>query len=292
MGRFGGSFLFAPLMIAAALVTGQASAGILKIFSSIPGKSQACVTALAKVRGGKKAQTYGREQFEARSLQVQKVSKKDLNSLKDGKQRFSDLVEHLVDEPFVMGRRFPAQEVFRYEQLTAPEQHLVDELMSAAKDPVLVAAARNSKGTQDLIRDRGLGLSLNDYIDIIEAIHPESKGKMEVGAWRVLLKTGESLSVVFTSGNLFALDGAESDESLMKALGTLRDVGKSIGDVAAIQFFHTHPGLMPLNDVDFKSLNRAMSEFDGLDIATHFYAISETVQGKRYVFHNGVELVK
>lgn len=126
--------------------------------------------------------------------------------------------------------------------------------------------------------------------DKAEALHEVSDG-VEVGAWRIMLKSGRVITAIMTSSHYGLIRGAHNEAALMKVLHKNK---AGFEDIAIVQYFHTHPrteeaGVAPLSDADFSATTDFFNLFSpkNPEVRIHMYAITQTRSGVTVVFHHG-----
>jgi hypothetical protein len=113
---------------------------------------------------------------------------------------------------------------------------------------------------------------------------------VEIGAFVITLTDGRVMTAVFTSSAIH-LDAADLQKALLQPLIRAKNIPWT--SVAAVQFFHTHPGslAMPLSksDTDLaRNIRKLFLAQGGVNIESHVYAIAHNSEGV-LIFHHGIK---
>jgi hypothetical protein len=128
------------------------------------------------------------------------------------------------------------------------------------------------------------------YSFAMESVAREKDRGVEIGAFLITLQDGRVMTAVFTSSTIH-MDLEDLQKALLQPL--IRGKNVAWKDIAAVQFFHTHPGPLasPLtkSDTDLaRNIRQLFLSQGGVKIESHVYAIAHDAQGV-LIFHHGIK---
>lgn len=182
-------------------------------------------------------------------------------------------------------------------ELSKEVRKLIDQILDKAKDPKYIKrgiSEQFQKNSNDYLENMA---SFGEDPQVSRKHLKRHKGSIyercveahlngvEVGAWRIELKSGKVLTAFFTSSLAGEIKGDDFSAAFSKIT---QDNNASYNDILKIQFFHNHPRsfLSSLSGPDVETANRLhkIAAAENPDIVFEMIAISQVPTGEVVLF--------